>query len=190
MIIGITGTHGSGKDTLAEHLEKAYGFGNYSTAGELRTILRQFGLPLDRRTMQIMGNALRELWGHEELARRAYERAVSSGNGRVLISSLRSSQEVAHLRTQTEVYMIGVDAPRKLRWERVHTHRGRESDDLPYEAFCENEDKELNDRRAYGMNINQCLAVCDSVLENDETLEAFIRKIDELMQLKLKLTKL
>jgi dephospho-CoA kinase len=81
--------------------------------------------------------------------------------------SLRAA-EVAVLRTLSAFVLIGVDAPRPLRFERSLL-RGRLGDGATLEEFGRQEERE-NTKAETGQQLRATLALADRVLVNDRTI--------------------
>ena len=72
-IIGIAGTNGSGKDTVAEILEKNHGFLFVSVTDILRDELRKQNKPVKRENMRGLGDQWRRELGLAVLIDKAIE---------------------------------------------------------------------------------------------------------------------
>ena len=59
MVIGITGTDGSGKGTVVDYLVENKGFTHYSARTFLVAEIEKRGLPMSRNQMRLMANEFR-----------------------------------------------------------------------------------------------------------------------------------
>ena len=139
MIIGVTGTFASGKDTISEYLQQK-GFFHFSLSDAIRDECDKRGLPKDRDTLIKLGNELRSTLGNDILARRAVE---SAGSQNSVFTSIRNPDEAKFLKTQKGFVLINVDAPIEIRYQRI-VDRKRESDMVDFETFKAQEELETN----------------------------------------------
>jgi len=141
MIIGLTGTNGSGKGTVAEFL-KQEGFRYYSLSDELRGVLHQQQVEITLPNLIVWGNKIRKTQGSDYLAKRVIEKIKKDkafAQKEIVIDSIRNPFELAALKTLPGFILIAVDAPIELRYQRVQ-QRKREDDKQSFEAFKHNED--------------------------------------------------
>src|SRR3989344_6481909 len=103
MIIGITGTQGSGKGTVVKYLEKK-GFIHHSASDYItKEIIRQ-GLPVSRDTMREVADRLRKKNGPDYVIRMLYE-AASKTDRDAVIESIRNPQEAEFLKKKGAVIL-------------------------------------------------------------------------------------
>ena len=76
MIIGITGTLGAGKGTVADYLVKERGFKHLSVREYLIEEIKKRGLAVNRDNMVLVANDLRVKFGPGYIAEQLYEKAV------------------------------------------------------------------------------------------------------------------
>jgi cytidylate kinase len=62
-LIGISGTNGSGKDSLGHMLAERYGWLFVPATDILRTELQKQGLPIERENLRNLGNEWRREYG-------------------------------------------------------------------------------------------------------------------------------
>ncbi|MEK7071052.1 MAG: hypothetical protein AAB966_04550, partial [Patescibacteria group bacterium] len=108
IIIGVTGTHASGKDTVAEYICKKYNTTNYSTSEEIGYELTTRGMDHSRPNKFTVANEIRETLGTGELAKRALIRVKEDI---AVVSALRNIGEIEYLKQNSNFYLIAVDAP-------------------------------------------------------------------------------
>src|SRR3989344_2669188 len=168
MIIGITGTNGAGKGAVVEFLVKERGFAHYSVREFLFEEIRRRGMPLDRNSTNPVGNDLRKLHGPGYIVGQLLARAQQAGTN-VVIESVRSLGEADYLKAHGAL-LWGVDADRHTRFERVVV-RGSGTDRISFEEFCAQEDRELNQKEAFGMNVLGVMRMADHVFINNGTIE-------------------
>jgi dephospho-CoA kinase len=172
-LIGLTGTNGAGKgEAAAFFVTKGYAY--FSLSDILRDELRARGEPITRDSLIRTGNALRERFGPDVLARRT----MAKIGGPAVIDSIRNTHEVAFLRRLEGFVLLAIDAPVGLRFARVGA-RGRDESAADLEAFRKKEEQE----RAGGATAQQlaaCMAAADRLILNDGTLPEFHRKLEEV----------
>ena len=178
MIIGITGTMASGKDTAAEYL-KEKGCAHYSLSDIVREECDARGLPKDRDTLRELANELRRDFGADILASRAIEKIQREKPKNIIITSIRSAEEIKTLKKIPGFELICIDAPVELRYERIK-NRQRESDFIDFKTFKHQEELELAGG-ANKQNIKDAIALADYTIINDETLEELKEKIEKII---------
>ena len=174
-LIGLTGTNGAGKGEAAAFFV-ARGYAYFSLSDVIRDELRERGEPENRDGLIRTGNALREGFGPDVLARRTMAK-VGPGE-RAVIDSIRNTAEIAFLRRQDGFVLLAIDAPVAVRFARVAA-RGRDESAADLEAFRKKEDEE----RAGGAKEQQleaCMAAADRLVTNDGTIPEFHRKLEEV----------
>ncbi|MEO6536112.1 MAG: AAA family ATPase [Candidatus Paceibacterota bacterium] len=178
MILGITGTNGAGKGTVVDYLVEKKGFNHYSSSGFITEEIVRREMPINRDSMRIVGNDLRQLNSPSYVVETNYGRALAAG-GDAVLDSVRTIGESEFLKSKN-VPIIAVDADRKTRYERVVV-RGSAKDKVSFEEFCIQEDKEMAQTAANEMNIGTVMKMADYTLHNDGTLEDLHAQIEEML---------
>ncbi|MFH0853149.1 MAG: AAA family ATPase [bacterium] len=181
MIIGITGTFGAGKDTVAEYLEKEKEFKAYSLSDAIRDECRQLNLPIDRDTLQKVGNDLRAKSGLNVLAQRIIQKINQEGQRNAQITSVRNPGEWEEIKKTGQAYLISVDAPIELRFQRIKG-RQRIDDNIDFEKFKAQEELEQQSTDPASQQLKQMAEMADYTIVNDKTLEELYRKVDEVLE--------
>lgn len=180
IIIGITGTIGSGKGTVVEYLKNKYGFKHYSARAFIQEEVARRGMPDNRDSTHVVGNDLRDKYGAEYIAEQLFDRALKDGGNSVL-ESLRSPSEVKALRNKKQRFlMLATDADPKIRYERIGLRKSSH-DNVTFEKFLSDEEREMRDTRPNGMNIVECIKMADAHVENNGDLEALHAQIDKII---------
>jgi dephospho-CoA kinase len=174
-LIGITGTNGAGKGEAAAYLKKK-GYAYFSLSDLIRDELKNRGKELTRDNLIAWGNALRQRYGADILARRVMKKV---GGRKAVIDSIRTSEEVAFLRRQKGFLLLAVDAPVELRYKRVKK-RGRPESASTLQEFLSKEKQEMTGS-AGEQQLRRCLALADVVIINDGTLAALHRRIKKCL---------
>ncbi len=170
MIIGLSGSPASGKDTVAEYLEKEKGFDHISLSSILRELVTKDGLELNLENLTKVGNAI-----GTKLVEIALSRVNKDNN--TVVSSIRQVAEIETLKKEKDFFMVFVDAAARIRFERLKS-RGRAGDSKTFEEFVDVEYKQ-SDGKTGGMNLTKCKEMSDYVIENNGTMEEFYEKIEQ-----------
>jgi len=183
MLVGITGSFGAGKGSVANYLVKEKGFKHYSARAFLTEEIKRRGLPVNRDSMIVIANDLRAKHSpsyiFEQLVTKAKE-----GGGNAVIESIRAVAEARYLKEQGGV-VLGVDADPKTRYERI-VRRGSETDHVTFEEWRAQELRESNPDDPTKQDIFGALRESDQVIRNTDTVielhgavDAFLEKIHD-----------
>ncbi len=178
MIIGITGTLGSGKGTVVEYLVEK-GFKAYSMSGFIAEEIKRRGMPVNRDTLTDVGNELRRRFGPTHIGASLLARAKEAG-GDAVIESLRAVGEVENLKSSGAV-IWAVDADMRKRYERI-TGRKSEKDAVSFEKFAADEARESTSTEPWDMNLPQCMALAEVVIRNDGTPEELRAQVERALE--------
>lgn len=166
LVIGLTGTIASGKATVANFL-KQKGFTLQVLSALISEELKKEGKEITRSSLQDRGNQLRIEFGGKALAELALKKHQSYSTP-LVIDGIRNLDEIKYLRENANFYLIGIDAPIELRWNRLQK-RNRDIDLLNHDKFI------LDDARDRGFNeplngqqVGMCLVQADFLINNDE----------------------
>jgi dCMP deaminase len=177
MIIGLTGENCAGKSTVAEYLMKK-GFYYYSLSDVIREELKAEGTPITRENLIGKGNALREKFGPGILGTKIGQKLQDDKN--YVIDSIRNPAEVDALRKLGRFFLMYVNAPDEIRFERIKS-RGREEDPRTYEAFIRIEKLEMDNIEKTKQNLKGTFALADKSIINDGDVNELYDKIDQAL---------
>ncbi|MFH1368008.1 MAG: AAA family ATPase [Elusimicrobiota bacterium] len=178
MIIGLTGSFCSGKDTVAEYLQKEKNFIHHSLSDVIRDDIRRRGKAVTRDNLVKTGIALRTKYGYAVLAERVLRKLKKGKN--FVVTSIRHSDEVKALRKNGDFRFIFVDAPAKIRFMRMLA-RKRENDPGTYKEFLALERKESQTKGA-GQQLGLCKKMADLKLNNSTSnLRKLHATVDKLI---------
>lgn len=187
IVIGVTGTIGAGKGTVAEYLVQK-GFHHFSVREYLAKILAERGQPTTFEYIRPLANELREKNGPGFLASELLREALETGTNSV-IESIRTPGEVELLREQSPVFfLLAVDATSQRRYERV-VKRASDTDHVTYEQFMAEEALQNENGEPWKQNIAMCIKMADAVIHNDGTLEELHAQVDAALEKFSMLTK-
>jgi len=180
IILGITGTLGAGKGTIVDYLVREKGFAHYSVRGFLLERIRQLGLPENRDSMFHLANELRAEHGPSYVVDRLFEEAVRSGKNSI-IESIRTTGEIDSLRKREGFYLLAVDAEPTLRYDRIRL-RQSETDQVSYETFLQNEQRESVSADPGVQNLLACISQADVVILNNGPVGELYRNVDDALR--------
>lgn len=147
-IIGLSGTNGSGKDTVGHILADQYGYYFISVTDLLRDEAKKRGLPVERQYLRQISAEWRRELGLGMLIDKAlieYKKVESHYQGLVM-ASLRNPGEADRVH-ELNGTVIWIDATPELRYARVQdnmSQRGRAGEDSKtFEEFMNEEKVEM-----------------------------------------------
>ncbi len=173
MFIGLTGPICAGKGEVRKILGELGFTECFSLSDIIRYELKMRDMPDDRKSLQNIGDELRKLFGEQVLAERV---CLLFNSDRGVVDSIRHPVEVDCLRFNLDNFvLIGVTASQKTRFNRL-VSRGRQGDVLDFDGFVKSDNKELLGEGS-GQRVNDCLSMCNFVIENEGSLDDLRRKI-------------
>lgn len=178
MIIGITGTNGSGKGTVVEYLSVQKGFSHYSARMFILEEIRRRGLTPSRTAMRDVSNDLRKAHEPSYLMEELFE--VAKDEPKAVLESVRTIGEAEFLKSKGAI-LFAVDADRALRYERILA-RGSETDHVTFEEFCEQEDREMASSDKWDMNVFGVMQISDVRITNNGSLEELHAQVEEALK--------
>ena len=180
MIIGLTGTMASGKDAVADILKKR-GYIYLSLSDEVREEAKNRNIEVTRENLQALGNEMRKNEGAGILAQRVLMK-ITDPQKNYVINGIRNPAEVAELKNWPSFYLISVDAPQQMRFQRMMT-RNRPSDPKLFYMFmkADNKDQGIGEEES-GQQVASCMKLADVSIFNDFSLERLIDKVNFMVQ--------
>jgi dephospho-CoA kinase len=179
LIIGITGTLGSGKGTIVDYLIREKEFLHFSVRAFISKEIIKRGMDVNRDSMVVVANDLRRLNSPSYITDCLYEEALSAGKNSI-IESIRAPGEIYSLRQKGHFYLLAVDADPEIRYNRIKL-RQSETDHIDYETFLKNENREMNSTDPNSQNLSKCIEVADFKLLNNGTIEQLNRQVEEIL---------
>jgi dephospho-CoA kinase len=184
VIIGIAGTLSSGKDTLANYLEKERGFLHKSTSDMLRAEKKRIYGDSEEALLKRadpFANNLRREKGPGILVQLAFEEFIATSSDKLVISGIRSIGEVEKLH-EVGGKLVFVDANTELRFKRA-TSRNRDKQDVQtLDDFLKQEATEsigIDPTDKTIQNLPAMKELADYVFYNDNDLDNFLREVSE-----------
>lgn len=174
--LGITGTLGAGKGTIVDYLVRNKGYAHYSVRGFLLHEIKRRKLPENRDSMVEVANDLRSRFGPAYIVEKLYDEAVKSGKN-AIIESIRTTGEIESLRSKGLFFLLAVDADVEIRFNRI-LQRGSETDNVDYQTFIANENREMAGKDPGKQNLLKCLELADYALDNNGTFQQLYNQVE------------
>lgn len=193
-LIGLSGTNGSGKDTVGEILAEHHNYFFVSVTDVLRNELRRRGLEVNRENLRTLSAEWRREHGLAVLVDRAVDAYKAAGGDEryhgLIMASLRNPAEADRLH-ELGGTMIWADADAHVRYERVQANaasRGRAGEDFKtFEEFLAEQEAEMHPPvggDAATLNMSAVRDRADIKLENNsDSLDVFRRDIETALGL-------
>lgn len=176
IIIGITGTIGSGKGTIVNYLVSNCGFTHLSVRDYLLEIIADLGLTPNRDSMVLVANDLRAKHEPSYIVDELYKKATLL-NKNCIIESIRTPGEVISLRKKENFSLFAVDADPKIRFNRI-TIRNSVTDHIGFEEFLSNERREMTSTDPNHQNLQKCIELADFVFDNNGSISDLHSQIE------------
>ncbi len=178
IVIGITGTLGAGKGTIVEYL-KEKGFVHFSARDFLNKRIKELGLESNRDTMTMVANKEREKEGADFIAKGLLALAKKEDKN-CIIESIRNVKEIKYLKDNAEFLLFSVDADIRTRYARI-TQRKSETDNVSFETFCQNEQREMDSKDENKQNIKACMLLADFSFNNDGDIDSLREQVEQVI---------
>lgn len=181
LVIGITGTFGSGKSTAASFLSNlSYTKISLSSFLEDEAEKRK-KKRITRRLLQDIGNEWREKYGRGVLAKKAIEYIKKSDKKRFVVDGIRNTGEIEVFKIEADFTLVGIIADRSVRFERLKKLKRRE--DLTPELFYKLDCRDLGlGQKTTGLQVAFCFSLADYFIENNASIEVLTSKLEALIK--------
>jgi dephospho-CoA kinase len=181
VIVGIVGPIGSGKSTTAAFLVEK-GFTHLRFSAEIEKEIAKRNLEFSRKNYQDIGN----LWRSKKvdfISQRVLKTINKLPNdSKVVIEGCRNPGEIYPFRNLKNFYLIGLNAPTKVRFERVNQ---LSRDPKTWKEFLIGEMRDLGvGEPGWGQNTPGCLKLADIVIDTDKVESKVNNEIEKFLKLK------
>lgn len=145
-ILGLSGTNGSGKDTIAHLLSDRYGWYFAGATEMLGEELTRRGLPHERANKSALSSEWRRQYGMGAVVDKGLELLQATGREYpgFIVGSLRHPGEADRIH-ELDGVVLWVDADPEVRYARITSaDRGRVEDKKTYEQFLAEQEAEMH----------------------------------------------
>jgi dephospho-CoA kinase len=179
LVIGLSGRIGSGKGTAAEHLKRKYHAEQFMYSGILADLLKRLHMPPTRENLQKLGHGLRESLGSDVLVEAMRGDLKAARSEMLLVDGVRYLNEAEMISSFPESFIIFIDAPLEVRYERARKRAEKGEGSLSLDQFRENESA------ATESELDKVRGMADYAVDNTGTVEQLLAQIDRIMKKKL-----
>jgi len=177
VVIGLIGTPGSGKDTVASYVKHHYRAEEFRFSYLLVKTLEIFGIEVSRENMAWLTNILKRKYGQDVLTRAMKKTIDELSHAKVVvINGLRLPPDIIFLRSFSNSILVFIDAPARLRWKRVRGRHEKTDDQATFKEFLKQTSGE-NEHHILSLSKN-----ADFTLDNDGSKIKLHHQIDQLME--------
>ncbi len=177
MILGLTGTMGSGKSEVVKYL-KGKGFEHYVYSDLIKEIAKQRNIGPTRANLQKLGTEIKKESKNKGILSRSILKKIKTS--KAIADGIRNIDEIKELKKRKDAWIIGVTAPQIERYQRIKK-RNREGDPKTFADFKRLDNLE-NRGKSKGQEINHCLKVVDFTIKNNGSLEQLKKQIDKILE--------
>ncbi len=179
MIIGLTGSMGSGKGEIVNILQ-GRGFDYIRLSSMVREEAKNRGIADEREKLMEVGNSMRKEGGAGVLGKRALQKIQDSDCDMWVIDGIRNPAEIDALRDSEDVYIVGVHTDKNVLVDRILS-RSRDSDPTVKDEILRKIERELGEGEPEdGQQVAKCMEKVDRVIANEGSLEDLGTKFNDL----------
>jgi dephospho-CoA kinase len=173
-VIGVVGLPASGKGEFSR-IAAGMGIPVVVMGDVIREVVRAAGLPETDQNMGSVANALRKEGGMAAIAERSLPIIEAQESEVVLVDGIRGDAEVWLFREHfPEFILVGVDAPFATRLSRLSARMRNDDVNNAGELIT-------RDAREISWGLGRALALADTLVINDGSMEEFDEKVRDLL---------
>ena len=183
MILGLSGTFGSGKDTAAEYLSKKHNLLHISTGDMVREEALKTRGSIERPILQETATKLREDFGSSILVDKSlafYDKQKNLYEG-LIMTGIRSIGEAEAVK-EAGGYLVFLEGDVKIRYSRMLKRSRDQETKLSLDEFIAQEKKEHGDSVGFNFNLLKIKEMANKIIINDKNIEAFYLQLDKLIE--------
>jgi dephospho-CoA kinase len=182
LIAGLTGTIASGKGAVAALLTEA-GFSYFSLSDRVREEASNRGFQAaSREELQRIGNELRHSFGPAVWAQRTLQKLETANVREAVVDGIRNPHEAMYLGLHSRLYLIAVDAPADVRFQRIR-ERHRAGDPETLEDFLRIDARDRGAGEAeQGQQVGACIKLAHFSIWNDGPLATLREKVGAILR--------
>ena len=178
MIVGIAGTLGAGKGTIAEYLAKKHNFIYLSVRNFFAEEVLKRELAVSRENISTVARALRTEHDAAYAVAELLKRAGRGGQG-VVIESIRTVAEAQYLKAQGAKLWY-VDANIEARYKRF-IGRAMPIDAVPFEKFVDNDRQDQDASDPAEQDLPSVAQLADATIMSDGTKEETFAQVEKAL---------
>jgi dephospho-CoA kinase len=179
MLIGITGTDGSGKGSAVAYMVSKRGFTHYSSRDLITLEVNKLGLPATRENLRLTANSMRATEGTDVIVKYALRQIKENEVEDAVVESIRAIKEVETFKKAGGI-LLTIDASPEIRYNRIKG-RGSSSDKVSFEDFIKQENLEMNDPDPSGMQKATVIKMADYTIMNNQPLSKLYAEVDRFL---------
>lgn len=181
LLIGVTGTFGSGKSTAADFFESR-GFKRIVLSSFLEEeVIKRGVAKITRKILQDIGNEWRKKYGVSILATKAQAHLQKESIQRAVIDGVRNVGEIDEFKKDQRFVLLAIVADRKVRFERLIKLKRREQ--LTWEIFTKLDRRDLGlGQKKTGLHVAECIALADYFIDNNHGIDEFYKKLEKFIK--------
>ncbi len=188
-IIGISGTNGSGKDTVSNILADLLNYKFISVSQFLRQELLKQAKEINRENTRELSNHLEIKYGKSYLVEEAINqyKKFKDEFGGLVVSSIRNTNEASKVKSLNGI-MVWVDADPEIRYQRIKDNLNRDrpaDDDVSFSDFLKQENEEMAyNKNNQNLNTAEIKIMCDITILNNNNLGSLKKILTEKFLIK------
>lgn len=186
-LIGLSGTNGSGKDSVGEILAEKFNYLFISVSDLLRDEAARRGMPVERESLRTISAEWRREYGLGVLIDKAIEQFEQQGGSDefagLAVASIRNPGESDRIH-ELGGTMVWTDADPKIRYERIYSRQRTEEDAKTFEQFIEEENAEMeHEGDSATLSMREVKRAHDVLVVNDgNTLDELERELADKLK--------
>jgi dephospho-CoA kinase len=174
-VVGLAGRIAAGKGEAAQYISRKYGAEVVRFSDVLKDVLEVLFLPNTRQNLQILGSCLRAGFGDRVLVDAMKARIEKTTSRVVVVDGVRYKEEAALIRSFRKNILLFIDAPLKIRYQRVISRGTRGEAKISFEEFRKSEEKETE------KSLDEIKKTADEVIENTGSIGRLHARVDSTL---------